>query len=58
MCAFSEIQTGWVLIVTILACAVVGFLFIAAPQLSAKKEKVSKVVTPAESLEDKEENSI
>ena len=58
MCAFSEIQTGWVLIITILTCAVVGFLFVAAPQLSAKKEKVSKVVTPAESLEDKEEASI
>jgi hypothetical protein len=47
MCAFSEINTGWVLIVTILTVVVMGFLFIAAPKLSTKKGKEAETKAEA-----------
>lgn len=42
MCAFSEIKSGWVLLVTILVCIVLSFLFMHATNLSSKKENEVK----------------
>lgn len=40
MCTSSEIETGWVLILTILAVAVAGFVFIALPVVNKVKDYV------------------
>ena len=61
LCYFSEIKSGWVMIITMLTSAIVGFLFLAGTKYSSKQENKFTVVElekpsveRAESLDDKE----